>query len=226
MVLTCFQCQGPSLHLQCQQVCSWTPTRFVSVNGACSWTSLHLTFMNVTMGFKNRYYLLVTDVLYKSSTHERIHGVHSSSPHYHPWKSFWNSCLWDTAVGLKTGTIWTRSGLHPQGESAWEAPSRVPGRCWYRASSAPECQGVSIPAVGVYLWAGGIREMQLQIQLFFSSWNLSSLSLTILSEVSLHSDFKFRQIHHWLLKGSVHCKTRLSCSDTPSHLLQHAQPCF
>lgn len=32
----------------------------------------------------------------------------------------------------------------------------------------------------------------------FLSKSLSSLSLTILSEVSLHSDFKFRQICHWL----------------------------
>lgn len=56
--------------------------------------------------------------------------------------------------------------------------------------------------------------------------SFSSLSLTVLSEVALHSDFKFRRICHWLLKCSVHCKTRLSCSDTQSHLLQHAQPCF
>lgn len=73
----CFQCQGPSLHLQCQQdIVPGPPTRFVSVNGACSWTSLHLPFVN-----ENRPYRLVTDALYNSSTHEH-HGVHSSSPHY------------------------------------------------------------------------------------------------------------------------------------------------
>lgn len=179
MVLTCLQCQGHSLHLQCPQVCSRTPARFVSVNGACSWSSLHLPFVNVITGFENRHYLLVTDVPYNSSPHERSWCAFLfPSLHSIPWKSFWNSCLWDTAVGLKTGTVRTHSGLNPQGESVREAQSRVPGRCWYRAS-APECQGVSVPAVGLYLWAGGIREMEQQIQLFFSSQNLFLLCLSL-----------------------------------------------
>lgn len=114
-----------------------------------------------------------------------------------------------------TDTLW----LTPLGRSAWG-----PQLCARQVLVQGICS--QAPAMGVYLWSGAIREMERQIQLFFSSWNIFLLCLTILSEVSLHSDFKFRQIRHWLLKRSVHCKTRLSCSDTPSHLLQHAQPCF
>lgn len=85
-------------------------------------------------------FLLLTDVLYNSSIHEHSQCAFLfPSLHSIPWKSFWNSCLWDTAVGLKAGRIQTHSGLHPQGESVWEAHSCVPGRCWYRASG-PECQ--------------------------------------------------------------------------------------
>lgn len=110
------------------------PTRFVSVNGACSWTSLHLPFVNVTMGFENRPYLLVTDVFYHSSTREHSRCAFLfPSLHSLPLNSFWNSCRWDTSVGLKTGVIWTCSDLDQGGESAWEAHSQVAGKCWCRA---------------------------------------------------------------------------------------------
>lgn len=187
MVLTCFQCQGPSLHLQCQQdIVPGPPARFVSVNGACSWTSLHLPFVN-----ENRPYRLVTDALYNSSTHEH-HGVHSSSPHYTPSPEspfgtpVFGILQWDWKLARYGHTAVCQAGL----------------------------------VQGICLWVGGTREMEsfsfpLEISFFFVSHYLS-----------LHSGFKFRQIPHWLLKCSVHCKTRLSCSDTPSHLLQHAQPCF
>lgn len=219
MFLTCFQCQGPSLHLQCQQVCSWTPTRFVSVNVACSWTSLHLSFMNVTMGFENRRYLLLSDVLYNSSTWTFMACIALPLTTLSSLKVLLEILSLGYCSGIKnwqdTDTLW----LTPLGRSAW-------GPQLYARQVLVQGICSQAPAMGAYLWSGAIREMERQIQLFFSSWNIFLLCLTILSEVSLHSDFKFRQIHQWLLKRSVHCKTRLSCSDTPSHLLWHAQPCF
>ena len=57
----------------------------------------------------------------------------------------------------------------------------------------------------------GIKELDLQyITFLFLLKSLSSLSPISFSEVFLHSDFKFRQICHRLLKRSVDLKTRFS----------------
>lgn len=198
MVLTCLQCQGHSLHLQCQQVCSRTPARFVSVNGACSWSSLHLPFVNVITGFENRHYLLVTDVPYNSSSHERSWCAFLFPSLHYPVKVLLKLLSLGYCSRIKNwhGTDTLR--FKPTGRKREGGPEPcarqvlVQGIC----SQVPGCIRTCCGTVPVS-W-GDQGDGAANTAFLFLSKSLSSLSLTILSEVSLHSDFKFRQICHWL----------------------------
>lgn len=126
------------------------------------------------------------------------------------WKSFRNSCLWDSAVGLKTGMARSTLAYTHRRAGVWEDHTGMPDRYRYRAE-VPQWRGVSVLAVGVYLWAVDSKELDLQYITFLFPWkSLCSLSPIIFSEVFLHSNSKFRQICHRLLKHSVDLKTRFS----------------
>lgn len=156
-----------------------------------------------------------------------IHSVHSSSPHYtlSPESPFGTPVFGIPQWDLKLAGYRHALAYTPR-EKACERPTAV---CQADAGTGhlvPSARCIHTCCGNVPVSRGYQGNGVASTALLFLLKSLSSLSLTILSEVSLHSDFKFRQVYHWLLKHSVHCKTRLSCSDTLSHLLQHAQPCF
>lgn len=120
------------------------------------------------------------------------------------WKSFWNSCLWDSALGLKTGVARSSSGLR-----AWksrEDHAGVTDRYWYRAS---EWQCLSVSAAASVPVTCGYQRTEVTI------YNLSfpleiSLLCFPLSSVKFFLHFKFREICHQLLECLAGFKTKFS----------------
>lgn len=180
-----------------------TAARFGSVNGAYSWTPLHSPSMNANLGLQTHYSL----VTYCLQAHVNIHHLHSSSPSS---LSCLEVLLKPLSLGqcsqIKTccGTEHTLVYAHRRA-SVWEDHTGMPARYWYRAP-IPEWQGVSVPAVGVYLWAVDINELEWQYIIFLLFLKYLSCSVRFFC-IQI---FKFRQVCHWLLKHSVDFKTRFS----------------
>lgn len=162
-------------------------------------SSLHLPFVNVIMGFENRHYLT---------------GNWCSLQQQHTWTFM--VCIplpLTTLYSLKAllkllslgycsqiknwhGTDTLR--LTPTGRKREGGPEPcarqglVQGIC----SQVPACIRTCCGTVPVS-W-GDQGNGAANTAFLFLTKSLSSLSLTFLSEVSLHSDSKFRQICHWL----------------------------
>lgn len=124
------------------------------------------------------------------------------------WKSFWNSCLWDSAVGLKTGMAQSMLRLRCAGEqgcgrtilvcltgTGTEHCSWVTGYIWTCCGSEPMSYGYQRTGVAIYNLS-----FPLEICLAFVSHYLPRCFSTF--------RFSFRQICHWSLKCSVDFKTR------------------
>lgn len=135
MVLTCLQCQGPSLHLQCQQFVPGPPTRFMSVNGACSWTSLAFSLCEwkQTLHTGNWYSW--------QKQHTRTFTVCIPLPltTLSPLKVLLEFLSLGYCRGVKNWHSMETLWLTPRGRKHVGGPQPCAGQGWYRAS-APECR--------------------------------------------------------------------------------------